>query len=56
MEVWSMKYFYESVSEFENEVKNNNWNVIDFGGKREKFLSALIKTQEGKLEALLILR
>lgn len=51
-----MKYFYKSVSEYENEVKNNGWKVIDFGGKREKFLSALVETQEGKLEALLILR
>lgn len=53
---FNMKYFYESVNEYENAVKNNGWKVIDFGGKRERFLSALVETQEGKLEALLILR
>lgn len=51
-----MKRVYKSVSEFENEVKNNGWKVIDIGGKREKFISALVEIQGGKVEALVILR
>ena len=51
-----MTRVYENENEFEKAVAENGWSVIDFGGKREKVLSALIETKEGKIEALVIFR
>lgn len=49
-------WFYYSEEEFESEAKLNEWKIIDFGGNRQKYVSALIETKEGKLASLLIMR
>ena len=51
-----MQYLYTSEQEFLQDVNKLNYKILDYGGKRKNYLSALIETKEGIQKAILILR